>query len=204
MSGLLFVTATSADHKLINRLLLHLRDIEFGSGDRFHIVTTKDASELQLENDERFVKSTIPPVPQDISNNNAWRGAKLEEIEAYALELSRSDTRTVSSSIYLVLDDEGVRDRRVVLGERAYDDDEDKLTDVFQKTRVPWDEAYTVWCNLDIANMGFEDYCDEGAGADENGWWQYNEEDGGADITSDENKAKRDEEIQKLEKQGRA
>lgn len=39
MSGL-FITAPEADHKLINRLLLHLKDWEYERGDRYKFVTS--------------------------------------------------------------------------------------------------------------------------------------------------------------------
>ena len=88
MSGLPLVTAGSADHKSINRLLLHLRDWEFGSGDRFDLATSKDVIFLKGSSDQ---KNTQPTVPQNSPNfSTQWVNGSLQEVEAFLLELDKA------------------------------------------------------------------------------------------------------------------
>jgi hypothetical protein len=37
---------------------------------------------------------------------------------------------------------------------------------------VPWDDAYLIWCNLEIVNTSFEDFVEEDEG-DEQDWFTY-------------------------------
>ncbi|KAK3707572.1 hypothetical protein LTR37_012067 [Vermiconidia calcicola] len=201
MSGLLFVTAETATHKTSNLILLHLRDWDTRSenivqSDNSHcLVTTKNAYDLEKPEDANVTKPTHLPVPSDISN--AWIGASISDIEAFVLDLNKSGTKGVQSSIFFCLDDKGMQDKTIIIGERRYDEDGDELTDFYNKTRAPWDEAHTVWQNLDIGNVGWEDYCDEEKGADDDGWWDYAV--GGADIMTENERAKRGEAIKKME-----
>ncbi|KAI0484194.1 hypothetical protein GGR56DRAFT_612732 [Xylariaceae sp. FL0804] len=200
----LFVTASAADHKVINRFLLHFRDWEYGSGDVAHLVATRSVSDLATT-DPPPGQATSPPVAAD--RVRAWHGGSVAEVEAFLLDLDPQNAVTA----FLILDDTGVRERTVIVAERAYDDDDDDDDDYnetpgsaqgFRRMRVPWDEAYLTWCNLDIANVSFEECCDEEHGDGGDGWWKYQSV-GGADL-SEENRAKRDAEIRKLEEQGLA
>ncbi len=191
----LFVTAPSADHQVINRFLLHFRDwSDLPTSDHAHVVAARNTYNLE----ESELKPTVSPVPSDTPNG--WSGASLTDVEAFVRDAQAEDPQ---SSIFFLLDDQGVRDKTVIAAERRSYDETEELTDEYNKVRVPSDEAYTVWVNLDIGNVGWEDYCDEETGGDEDGWWVYGE-DGGADIMTDEDREKRDEAIKKLEESGDA
>lgn len=193
MSGLVFVSAPSADHKLINRLLFHLRDWEYGSEDRFCLVTTKNAYSLEPQNDDYITKETIPPIPSDVQN--AWAGADLADIEAFVRDLCRSQTRGIYPNVFLLLDETGVHEKSVIVAELDEDvEGPDPSEDGIKKVRVPWDEAYLMWCNLEIANMGFEDFCEGDRVVD--GWYVYNSS---GRILSEEHEALRDETIARVE-----
>ncbi|KAF2718968.1 hypothetical protein K431DRAFT_122962 [Polychaeton citri CBS 116435] len=216
MTGLLFVTAPSADFKLINRLLLIIRDWEYEAGDAFKFVTTRNAYELEAREDNPHdTEPTHPPIGAEC--DNAWSGSSVEEIEQYVMELHRADLKGVNTSLYVIVDEEGLRDNTCVFGEHILDDTEwdteHKLKDTgeFNKVRMPWDEMYLSWCNLDIANMGFEEYC-EGlldGDADEEElrltgkWWKYRSISDGPDL-SPEKIIERDGELSKLESEGKA
>lgn len=208
-TGLLFVTAPEADHKLINLLLLRLRDWEYGNGaDRFHLMTTKNAYDLDppampLRSGTQDQGETSPPLPSSL--DNAWAGAALEDVEAFCIDLERNDDdakRTYNKSLFVVVDSTDVRAQTCILGERAIDHEAPTFTrlDGFNKMRVPWDQLYLTWCNLDIVNMGFEDftYEEDGEGG-ENGWFSFKEHD---DDLSDGNRRKRDREIQRFRDAG--
>ncbi|GJC81369.1 hypothetical protein ColLi_04207 [Colletotrichum liriopes] len=189
----LFITAKNADVKLVNRLLLTLRDWEFGeepSWDNF----------------------ALPPL-QEFSQNE-WEGATIEEIETVILATDREKESAHGKVngpnnllLFLVLDDQGVTDRTVILFERAIGDADGGDAEAidfparFNKLRTPWTNAYTDWCNLDIANIGFSEMCDydgadKGKSETDGVWWTYMNAVG--EITSDENKKKRDAVIKEL------
>ncbi|KAI7241463.1 hypothetical protein KC330_g505 [Hortaea werneckii] len=206
MTGMLFVNSATSDFKQLNRLLVYLSDWEYGSFDSFHLVTTKEPQDLN-EPGEGFeyphdVEPTHPGL--DADPPNAWKGASIAEVEEYVLRVANGSVRKgVNMSIYLLWDDRGVEEHSVIVGERRFDDDSDKLTNDFDKLRCPWDCAYTMWCNLDISNMDFEDFTDQDVGRDEDGWYKYSLEDLPPDI-SEENEQKRRETLEKLEREGKA
>ncbi|KAK9420705.1 hypothetical protein SUNI508_00796 [Seiridium unicorne] len=165
-TGKLIITAKGADAKLINRLLLHVRDWEFGhedSWDMHRILRTKDeasAGELPLD---------APPVIESLENQ--WEGLSLEEVEK--LMLLKDDGKG-STSLFLVLDDNGRQDQTLIVAHRALNLDGDTFwLPEYNKVRVPWQEVHGMWVNLDIANMDFEAFCDDEIGAGENRWWAY-------------------------------
>jgi hypothetical protein len=220
-TGLLFVTAPEADHKLINLMLLHIRDWEYGSGDRFKLVTTKNA--YDLEN----APATVPPSaaaaarqdetspPLSSSLDNAWAGAALADVEAFCMDLMRDEENNqnnnnihYNTTLYVVLDSTGAQARSCILGQRATNDPEEEefaWLDRFDRMRVPWEDLYSPWCNLDIANMGFDDFTqefDDGGEGGEDGWFTYKKIPGGVELSED-NRGRRDEEVRRFRDAGR-
>ncbi|KZL84990.1 hypothetical protein CI238_04070 [Colletotrichum incanum] len=207
----LFITAKNADVKLVNRLLLTLRDWEFGdesTWDNFALVTSKtDTLPVDLE-------PTQPPLQE--FPQNEWEGATIEEIETTILATDREKQpahgkvyRPNNLSLFLVLDDRGVTDGTVILFKRATDWDAEPISypERFNKRRTPWTNAYLDWCNLDIANMEFSEMCDcsgadKGKSEADGVWWTYLNAVG--ELTSDETKKRRDAVIKELEGLGLA
>lgn len=69
---------------------------------------------------------------------------------------------------------------------KNYDEDEEELEEEeeegggagrecepFLMARLPWIEAWSMFTNLDIANMDFQDWVDEAKGKDENGEYTW-------------------------------
>ncbi|OHF00238.1 hypothetical protein CORC01_04427 [Colletotrichum orchidophilum] len=206
-----FITAKKADVKLVNRFLLTIRDWEFGDDaawDCFSLVTSK-TDPLPLD-----AESTKPPL-QELPLNE-WEGSPIEDIEAKILERGREEESVYgrheganNMSLFLVLDDKGVEDRTVILSNRAIDWDADPLTypERFNKFRTPWASAYLDWCNLDISNIGWSEMCDldgadEGKSEKDGVWWTYGHHTG--ELTSEENRKRRDAVIKELEGLGQA
>ncbi|KAI1879207.1 hypothetical protein JX265_002161 [Neoarthrinium moseri] len=200
-AGKIVITTKGVDAKLINRLLLYVRDWEFGfegSWDRQRILRTRDevfAADLPVD---------IPPV-HDVGDGraaasesfeNQWEGLSIEEVEKYMLSHDEGGDNT---SLILVLDDKGRHDQTLIVAMRAYNPDEDTLyLPEYDKVRVPWQEVHSMWTNLDMANMNFDEFCDEEIGADGNRWWTYKptfDEDHYAGVAE-----KRDPAIKELEK----
>jgi len=168
MAGLLFFTAYEANHNNINEALLSMRDWDDSNGgpDVFKLVTDKSG----IQPDEEGT-----PIPLDHLPQNAWTGASLEVIEAYCLDLKRDNNdEQKSAGLSVVIDPEGLENNNCVLASMSdeFHENPGARRERYDKIRVPWDDVYTIWCNLDIANMNFEEFVggDEG---DEQGWFRY-------------------------------
>lgn len=219
-TGLLFVTAPEADHKAINLLLLHLRDWQYGGGDIFRLATTRNAYDYdvpptRLPSGRKYNGETSPPL--DSSLDNTWAGAAIEDVEGFCLDLQRSFEHSennpgLDATLYVVVDSEGLKAHECVLGSRAsiYHEDTRQLEwiDNFRKMRVPWDELYLTWCNLNIANMGWEDFAqedhDEEIGrhsSPDDCWYTYTSASGGPDL-DEKSQKRREDEIQRLRDAG--
>ncbi|KAJ7629103.1 hypothetical protein FB45DRAFT_1080687 [Roridomyces roridus] len=85
----------------------------------------------------------------------------------------------ISPYTWLVIDENGFATATWLVCERFYDPTEDEEgnpighTDVFRACRAPFEKTWGMTANLDIANMGFEDYVDEETGEDEDGVWTW-------------------------------
>jgi hypothetical protein len=183
MVDFLFVTAPTADFKVINRLLVYLRDWEDGSGDTFHL-QTRDRT-----GDE--VSIAVPGTSTAATFHNAWAGASIEDVEAFA---AHTDV-----SFFVVLDEQGVTDHTVLCMDKPGSDNDETdsqdgedeeqqerrpvIRDMkpngeallrFNKVRMPWHGAYLFCANIGEANMGFEEFCDEDIGPDERLYWSPN------------------------------
>ena len=153
MTGMLFVTSAKSDFKQLNRLLVYLRDWEYGSFDSFHLVTTKEPQDLNKPGEGFGYPHDVEPTHPglDADPPNAWKGSSITAVEEYVLRVADdSGPKGVNTSIYLLWDDRGVEEHSVIVGERRFDGDSDELTNEFDKLRCPWDCAYSMWCNLDI------------------------------------------------------
>lgn len=216
-TGLLVVTAPNADFKVVNRLLLYLRDWGFGepdTWDQFHLVASKTDPEFDKFKDvERNRLSATKPGDLTAENfNNEWAGASVQEIERYVLEADSTGIDGNEISLFLILDEQGVRDHTCIIAE-AYDEWDDEADPPkkipkedreakydFNKYRAPWDETQIVYVNLNIANQGFEDFADEDEGADEEGWWTFQ---GHGSLLDEEQVQHRERELKKFEEEGK-
>lgn len=216
-TGLLFVTAPNADFKAINRFLLHIRDWEYGdasSWDSFHLLISKSDPDFEMFKDSRRhqLPSTTPgDIPAE-SFTNEWAGASIQDIESYVLSADNTGVDGNGISLFLILDDQGIRDKTCIVAEAytEWDDDanpprripkEDREQQYdFNKFRAPWSETHSVWANLNIANMDFGDFADEDEGADDEGWWTFQ---GVGEDLSEENRQKKEEALRRFEEEGK-
>lgn len=188
MSSPLFVITTTVDCKLINRLLLHLRDWEYGEDptwDNFTLITTAILPEAD--------NASIPPITESDLANNIWANQTISDIESFMLNKPYA--------IFLVLDEQGAKDGTIILLELADSDENEGKPKKFNKVRVPWERAYIMYCNLEIANMGFDEFVEEQEG-DEVEWWKYKDDQD--DELPEEIKEKRHNAITELEQKGMA
>lgn len=210
MSGILFITSTSANYKIANLFLLHIADWEYGLGNNFQLVTSTKIKDFTppADGNEQDIKAKATS-PTLLSLDSAWAGSSLSDVERFCLALPAEGLESDVGSLFVVLDEEGVSSRTCVLAHRAMVKDEDsgvfQSAAWFQKIRVPWDELYMTWCNLEVSNMDFEDFTEDriDRGGDNDGWYEYcNHAGPGHTDLSPENERRRDDEIERLSKDG--
>ncbi|KAF7366936.1 hypothetical protein MSAN_00952300 [Mycena sanguinolenta] len=202
-----FVTAKPTP-KALNRALLLIQDFEFGEYPQDSNWTLLTSKELPAS-----APATTLPV-SDIRDSNGFAGMSFSEINKFvrANEEALKDI-SLSSGDWLIIDQKGFETSTCLVVEQVYDygeeDDDDDgggeggLTDEFRACRIPYEEAHSMVVNLDIANMGFEDWVDEDAGEQEDGAWKWRSF--GQDPTDDDEVvAKRRAALQQLRDAGYA
>lgn len=119
----------------------------------------------------------------------------------------------LSTSNWLVIDQKGLDNNTCIVCNQCYNSGEledggnpdldEGFTNEFRACRIPYEEAWSMLANLDIANMGFEDFIDEEAGEQQDGTWKWQPfgQDGESDKNS-ECEVKRDNAIQELRDAG--
>lgn len=165
-------------------------------------------------------------VPVDISGdealtpeNNAFSCSSADEIEEFIVE-SEKEFNKLKLSIYnwIIIDDRGFEGETCLVCEN-YDPDEDEAVDEeeggegkgeggkekqdppsYRMARVPWIYAWNMFVNLDIANMGFDEWVDEEAGMQDDGAWKYAQ--WVDDTGDDETRRKRAEALEKAREEG--
>ena len=133
----IFVTAASADFKVINEMLVYLRDWEDGSGDTFHLQTSNTIEESLKTSEEPVAIPVAVPgnFTAESFDTNAWAGASMAEVETFATqELEHIASPQAHVSFFLVLDEQGVDDHTVLCvakdePEDSDDEDEDEDDD---------------------------------------------------------------------------
>jgi hypothetical protein len=169
MAGLLFITAPEANYKNINEALLSMHDWRNSNDDLdvFKLVTNRSATQIH---DDRN------PIPLKSPPENTWSGASLEDIEAYCLDVEQGDNEQKGASLFVLIDSAGLESKTCILASlpEDYYENPTAFRGRYDKVRVPWDDVYMIWCNLEIANMNFEEFVveEEGEG-DEQGWFTY-------------------------------
>ncbi|OQO09127.1 hypothetical protein B0A48_06018 [Cryoendolithus antarcticus] len=205
MTGLIFITCPSSPHniKRLNLASTLLRNWEYLDGaSNYYLVTSRNAYELEVDP----LNPALVPISLE---DNAWTGASISDIESYMLDISRVDEKQrpdTDAGLFLIIDDQGVTDGTAIILEHRYEDDEDadevgaERVTGFNKVRVPWEEVNDIFVNLEIANMNFDEFCG-GEDGDEDGWFEYEYESIGMDL-SDENREVREVEIRRLREEG--
>lgn len=196
MVSFLFVTAPAANIKTINRALLHMREWDTGFDETFDPFKLKTDKAPYTENASEDDEPTSPPLKYLL--DNAWSGASTEDVESYCFDYVQAGAPN-DGHLFAILDAAAIESKTCILVNLPYPS---TFRGKYNKVRVPWDEFYSMWCNLDIANMNFEEFTEEGEdGGDDQGWFTYNSVSNGSDI-SEEGAKKRDAMLERLRLQG--
>ncbi|KAJ7141583.1 hypothetical protein C8R46DRAFT_581351 [Mycena filopes] len=200
-----FLTAYNFSAKALNRALLLIQDFEFGDypkDSRWTLLTSKDDPPPEAP------PATVLPVA-DISGANAFAGCSLTEINAFIRANEDYMAKMgVSAGSWLVIDQKGLETSTCLVCEQVYDSDAGKggMTGAFRACRLPYERAWGMTVNLEIANMGFEDFVDEDAGEQDDGSWKWIsfDADGGEDDGESEVEVKRGKALKELRDGGHA
>jgi hypothetical protein len=79
----------------------------------------------------------------------------------------------ISTHNWVVIDEQGLRTSTCVLAEQVYDVDKEELSAECRALRLPCAQAWICFVNLDLANMGFEEYADMDAGVQADGAFKW-------------------------------
>ncbi|PLB43218.1 hypothetical protein P170DRAFT_468889 [Aspergillus steynii IBT 23096] len=216
MAWTIIITAPAVSVKKVHKALISLEDYEYGvdhSWTIFHNTTHLD--------DETDLKTPNTP-PLDLSGaqtldstNNAFAGKTPSEVFEFVQENEKKlGGKGLTTMNLLIIDDRGFREEScLVCSINDEDDDEDEEEEEeeeeddegdrspFVMARLPWVEAWIMFTNLDIGNMGFDEYVDEEKGKDENGeyTWKGSFSEGSED---EEATKKREEALKKAREEG--
>ncbi|KAJ7123553.1 hypothetical protein C8R44DRAFT_620998 [Mycena epipterygia] len=200
-----FVTAPRASPKALNRAFLLIQDFEFS-------VYPDDSTWTLLTSKELPVTppmATCLPLP-DISGTNDFTAMSFAEINAFvrAHDTGLQDL-DFSTGNWVIIDRKGLETSTCLVCEQYYNSGEEGgeegMTDEFRACRMPYEWAHSVFVNLDIANMGFEDFVDEDAGQQEDGSWKWASFPPDTDVKEkSEADIKRDEALRELRDGGHA
>ncbi len=154
---------------MLNKAFLLLRDFEFTAdpiADSSWVLLTS----LTLP-DESPTPTSIPL--NDISQND-FANSSFSDINAFVRSHeAKFKALALTTSNWLIIDQKGLDTSTCLVVEQVYDseytNEEGRMTDDFRAARLPYTEAWSMYCNLDIANMDFEDWVDEEAGVQRDG-----------------------------------
>jgi hypothetical protein len=122
-------------------------------------------------------KPTVPPL-LDFSDNE-FAGSTIEDINKFLrTNEAKLEALNIATLNWVIIDQKGLDTETCLVVEQLFYWDEEKesghhLPDVFRAARVALTFAWPMYANLDISNMGFEDFVDEEAGIQKDGTWKW-------------------------------
>ena len=133
----------------------------------FKLITTRTISD--------DTSSTEPPI---LDLDNEWAGKSFEEVETFALANSDPDEHhELNFGNAVVVDEKGLQDGTCIIMARVMiwheDSDEMEWPNKMNKVRLPWEDVGSMYVNLDISNMDWEDFVQDEEENMEGGWWRH-------------------------------
>jgi hypothetical protein len=106
--------------------------------------------------------------------NNCFRNKSLQEINDFIrTNEEKFKELNITSHNWVIIDAKGLETSTCLVVEQKFDDEQSKLTDEFDAARMPFPQAWAMFANLDIANVGFEEFVDEEKGVQDDGAWVW-------------------------------
>lgn len=122
-------------------------------------------------------KPTVPPLLD--FNENDFAGSTFEDINKFLrTNEAKLEALHIATKNWVIIDQKALDTETCLVVEQLYYYNEEQdtgqfLPDEFRAARVPLTFAWSMYTNLDISNMGFEDFVDEKAGIQEDGAWKW-------------------------------
>ncbi|RDW73531.1 hypothetical protein BP6252_07438 [Coleophoma cylindrospora] len=194
-----FLTASEVSAKALNRALLLLQDLENTEWEKhtsWCVLTTESVDQVAVPT---FPHLTAPPTP------NAFTGKSLQDITLFMRRNydAMVEPANLVPHVWVVIDAKGMQEDNCIVCEQSLDEETGEVTDSFRGVRLPFEETWSLFANLSIANMGMEDWIDEDAGPQEDGvykWSGFPGEDG--PVENAKLKEKRNALLEKWKKDG--
>jgi hypothetical protein len=106
--------------------------------------------------------------------NHDFAGANLSDVSNF-VETNETQLKKLNFTTYnwVVIDQNGLDSSTCILVHRKYDPKKKKKSHESEAVRLPFGEAWLMFANMDIANMGFEDWVDDAAGLQDDGTYKW-------------------------------
>lgn len=206
----MIITAPGIDNKFLNKLAVEICDHETWNVDDDRERKHAFIIQLSRDDEEGFI-DLFPPMEDYDESKNDFLNCDIKDVEEYARK--RMEEHLFVE--FVLIDDRAKREGHCVVVSRAmFNEEEDDyvegttFTDHFEKTRVPVHETWSMMANLDIANLGFEEYTDDEHGNpvldEESGlhWYKYTFRDQHALPESEAAASRRNASMERLREQG--
>lgn len=193
-----FLTAEKVDLKVLNKYIVYIQNYEYTDNpleDSSYVLL--DSTTLPKEIHSASTPPLSVPCPNDFTN------ATINEINAFVRSHEPAFKECgLGTTLWLVIDQEGLDNLTCILVEQDHGEDEEgkfKMLDTYKAVRIPCQMVWGTLCNLQLANMGFEDFADEDKGEGEDGLYRYT---GVASYVGDEVIKKRNDVLKVMKQLG--
>ncbi|RJE22181.1 hypothetical protein PHISCL_05467 [Aspergillus sclerotialis] len=212
MTWPLFVTAKSVPVKKLNRTFLLVHNYEHDSDPDWQLFRDRTIPKKMAD-----IKATTVPI--DIGgddtlseSNNVFAGWTPDEIEEFIVERESLFKKLRMDNNWIIIDDKGFETETCLVCENYEPDEDDEDGDeeddeekeeneipAYRMVRIRWLNAWSMYVNLDIGNMGFEDWMDDEAGIQEDGTYKQA---GWIEGSDNDEPEKREEALKKAKEEG--
>jgi hypothetical protein len=154
----------------LNKAWILLQDFEFTDSDdegSWVLLTSTDLPGV-LPKPTRLLTVTEPIHDQGLADST------FDEIGIFvrdnATQLANLNITTYN---WIIIDQTGLDSSTCILVHRLYNEGKKEIGHDFNAIRIPFTEAWSMFTNLDIANMDFEDWADMDAGVQGDGAYKW-------------------------------
>ncbi|KAF2671668.1 hypothetical protein BT63DRAFT_176896 [Microthyrium microscopicum] len=165
-----FLTATNVEPKILNKAWILIQDYEFTDPEdepSFILLTSANLPDSTPKGVRQFT-TTTPIADNDLADLSM---DKLRDL--IQSKISKFQDLNITTENWVMIDQTSLESEQCILVNRIYDDEAEEISWEIQALRIPLTEVYSMYANLDIANMDFEDWVDEDTGVQEDGTYKW-------------------------------
>lgn len=152
----------------MNKAWILLQDFEFGEDASSWILITSTKLPDSPPVSTRTLTTTEPIPDHDLA------GLSISEITNFVRDNeARLKELEISNHLWVIIDQAGLDNSTGIVVETHYDYENKGYTYDFKAGRLPLVDLWGMYCNLDIANMGFEEWMDQDAGLQDDGTYKW-------------------------------